>query len=77
MMWLKVEADVKCPRGDCLHYDRQFDEEPCKTCTCNRKAQCMSRVFRYEPKPLPPQPENKPAPQNWVSDNVHSDPDVS
>ena len=76
-MWIKLEADVKCPRGDCRHYDTSFDVDPCATCTCNRKTHYASKTFQYEPKPLPPQPEKKPAPQNREAGTVHSDSDVS
>ncbi len=52
-MWTDTTADIKCPRGDCLHTKCAADEPPCSSCTCNRKANSLCRTFRYEPKGLP------------------------
>ena len=47
-MWMKLTADVKCPRGDCKHYDCNPDEPPCRFCTCNRSREGGCRHFAYE-----------------------------
>ena len=51
-MWMKVTADIKCTRGDCLHYDTPCDQNPCKRCTCNRKQNFIGRNFLFEQKPV-------------------------
>lgn len=48
-MWTNPTAAVKCPRGDCRHYECHPDESPCCTCTCNRQSDAACRTFRYEP----------------------------
>lgn len=53
-MWTKPTADIKCPRGDCLHYSKAPDELPCRACTCNRACNSMCRAFRYESKGVTP-----------------------
>lgn len=53
-MWTKPTADVKCPRGDCYHYELPADESPCRTCTCNRTAGVYCREFAYKPKGVTP-----------------------
>lgn len=35
-MWGKLPFNNKCPRGDCLYYDRDQAADPCHTCTGNR-----------------------------------------
>ena len=47
-MWGKVPETVKCPRGDCIYYDRSESEKPCSSCTCCRSANRMNCHFAYE-----------------------------
>jgi hypothetical protein len=49
-MWTKPTADIKCPRGDCLHYSKAPDELPCRACTCNQRSNSICRHFAYQPK---------------------------
>ena len=51
-MWNEFTADIKCPRGDCLHTKCTADEPPCSACTCNQYSDNLCRTFRYEPKGL-------------------------
>lgn len=52
-MWTEPTANIKCPRGDCAHYQCLEDAAPCKGCTCNQKSEGSGRSFRYQPKGLP------------------------
>lgn len=53
-MWTKPTADVKCPRGDCIHYSTPPDAYPCYDCTCNHKSSSLCRTFNYKPKGVTP-----------------------
>ena len=49
-MWMKPTADVKCCRGDCIHYGKPPDTMPCRGCTCNLHSENLCKAFRYESK---------------------------
>ncbi len=75
-MWTKPTADVKCPRGDCYHYELPADESPCRTCTCNHKSSSLCRTFNYTSKSIE-KTKKKPSPQKKGDGTGHSDSDVS
>ena len=49
-MWGKIPTTVKCPRGDCLHYECKPDAYPCLSCTCNRHGVQYGKELKYESK---------------------------
>lgn len=51
-MWSKPKTDIKCPRGDCAHYNKAPDELPCRACTCNKFCNSMCAAFRYTSKAM-------------------------
>lgn len=51
-MWGKIPKTVKCPRGDCVHYNTPRDEHPCKDCTCCYLSESMCKSFNYKSKTL-------------------------
>ena len=53
-MWTHPTADVKCPRGDCLHYSKAPNELPCRYCTCNREALTHCASLQYKPRGITP-----------------------
>lgn len=52
-MWTEPTADIKCPRGDCAHYQCLEDAAPCRYCTCNQHSDAVARTYRYKPTRLP------------------------
>lgn len=71
-MWTKPTADVKCPRGDCYHYELPAEALPCCTCTCNRTAGGMCRTFNYTSRSIE-KAKKKPSPQKKGDGVGHSD----
>lgn len=51
-MWGKIPKTVKCPRGDCEHYNTPRNEHPCKDCTCCYLSESMCKSFCYKSKIL-------------------------
>lgn len=49
-MWGKIPKTVKCPRGDCLHYECKPDAYPCLICTCNQHGAQYGKELKYESK---------------------------
>ena len=49
-MWSKQPKNIKCPRGDCVHYPCSPDKSPCTECTCNYHSNALSKEFNYQMK---------------------------